>query len=167
MCEVGRCWMPLVPAPTGLPGPAAVSSASSSQPGWSPWLLRYQTPRVPRPARYHELDRRRHRPCPLRRSAVRAQHATQQSCSPGVSAAVDRAANRPPRDSARSLPATAVMSGRPVSLTWCLRSLAGAVCAGCRCLPGRGCAAGRLAPALVVASMTTRLCRGHRTAWHS
>jgi len=60
--------MPLVPAPTGLPGPAAVSSASSSQPGWSPWLLRYQTPRVPKPARYHELDRL---PCPLRRSAGR------------------------------------------------------------------------------------------------
>ena len=59
--------MPLVPAPTGLPGPAAVSSASSSQPGWSPWLLRRQTPRVPRPARYHELDRL---PCPLRRSAA-------------------------------------------------------------------------------------------------
>ena len=164
MCEVGRCWMPLVPAPTGLPGPAAVSSASSSQPGWSPWLLRYQTPRVPRPARYHELDRR---PCPLRRSAVRAQHATPAKLLTWVSAAADRGANRPPRDSARSVPATAVMSGRPVSLTWCLRSLAGAVCAGCRCLPGRGCAAGRLAPALVVASMTTRLCRGHRTAWHS
>src|SRR6266567_9125041 len=68
MYESGRCWMPLVPAPTGLPGPAAVSSASSSQPGWSPWLLRYQTPRVPKPARYHELDRL---PCPLRRSAAR------------------------------------------------------------------------------------------------
>jgi hypothetical protein len=68
MYESGRCWMPLVPAPTGLPGPAAVSSASSSQPGWSPWLLRYQTPRVPKPARYHELDRL---PCPLRRSAGR------------------------------------------------------------------------------------------------
>ncbi len=54
----------LVPAPTGLPGPAAVSSASSSQPGRSPWLLRYQTPRVPKPARYHRLDRL---PCPLRR----------------------------------------------------------------------------------------------------
>jgi hypothetical protein len=66
MYESGRCWMPLVPAPTGLPGPAAVSSASSSQPGWSPWLLRHQTPRVPKPARYHELDRL---PCPLRRSA--------------------------------------------------------------------------------------------------
>ncbi len=60
--------MPLVLSPTGLPGPAAVSSASSSQPAWSPWLLRYQTPRVPKPARYHELD---HLPCPLRRSAAR------------------------------------------------------------------------------------------------
>src|SRR5580698_2786328 len=29
--------MPFGSAPTGLPGPAAVSSASSSQPGWSPW----------------------------------------------------------------------------------------------------------------------------------
>jgi len=72
MRESGRCWMPLVPAPTGLPGPAAVSSASSS-PGWSPWLLRYQTPRVPRPARYHERDRL---PCPLRRSAA--------TCAPGA-----------------------------------------------------------------------------------
>jgi len=32
--------------------------------------------------------------------------------------------------------AAAVMSDRRVSLTWCLRSLGGAVCAGCRCLPG-------------------------------
>src|SRR5262249_29396319 len=67
MCESGRRWMTLLPAPTGLPGPAAASSASSSQPGRSPWLLRYQTPRLPEPARHHEPDRL---PCPLRRSAV-------------------------------------------------------------------------------------------------
>jgi catechol 2,3-dioxygenase-like lactoylglutathione lyase family enzyme len=68
-----------------------------------------------------------------------------------------------------SPPATAAVSDRRVSLTSCLRSLAGAVCAGCRWLPGRGCAAGRPAPGLVMvmAGMTARLCRGHRTAWHS
>ena len=62
--------------------------------------------------------------------------------------------------------AAAVMSDRPVSLASWLRSLAGAVCAGCRWLPGRGFAAGRSAPGLVMASLTARLCRGHRTAWH-
>ena len=96
MCESGRCWMPLVPALTGLPGPAAVSSASSSQPGWSPWLLRYHTPRVPRPARYHELDRL---PCPLRRSAdilpardVRAVQSVTAMAVPGLCDAVPRQA---------------------------------------------------------------------------
>jgi hypothetical protein len=84
-----------------------------------------------------------------------------------VSAATDRAASRPPRGPPRSASATAVMSERPVSLAWCLWSLAGAVCAGCRCLMGRGSAAGRLAPGLVRARLTARLCRGHRTAWHS
>ena len=84
-----------------------------------------------------------------------------------VSAAADRAPSRPPRGPPRSPPATAAMSGRPVSLTSCLQSPAGAVSAGCRCLPGRGSAAGRLAPGLVMASMTTRFCRGRRTAWHS
>jgi hypothetical protein len=80
-----------------------------------------------------------------------------------VSAAADRAGCRPLRGP-RSSSATAVMSDLPVSLTSCLQSLAGAGCAGCRCLPGRGSAAGRLAPGPVIA---TRVRRGHRTARHS
>jgi len=51
------------------------------------------------------------------------------------------------------------VSGRPVSVAWCLPSLAGVVCAGCRCLPGSGCAAGRLCPGPVRARSTARLCR--------
>jgi hypothetical protein len=82
-------------------------------------------------------------------------------------AAADRAATRLPQGPPRSPPATAAMSDRPARLTSCLRSLAGAVCAGCRCLPGRGSAAGHSGPGLAIGSMTTRLCRGHRTAWHS
>src|SRR6202042_2381716 len=66
--------------------------------------------------------------------------------------------------SPRPARATAAMSDRPVTLASCLRSLAGAVCAGCRCLPVRGSAAGRLAAGRGMGSTTTRLCRGHRTA---
>jgi cytochrome P450 len=59
------------------------------------------------------------------------------------------------------------MSDRLASLASCLRSLAGAVCAGCRWRLGRGSAAGHSARGLAIGSLTTRLCRGHRTAWHS
>src|SRR5580698_897101 len=48
--------MPFGSAPTGLPGPAAVSSASSSQPGWSPWAAA-----VPHANRASEPLKRFHR----------------------------------------------------------------------------------------------------------
>jgi hypothetical protein len=79
----------------------------------------------------------------------------------------------PPASVARRRPAShGRASGRqdarrPGNVASCPGSLAGAVCAGCRCLPGRRCAAGRFPAGWAMASMTTRLCRGHRTAWRS